>query len=153
MNLELPVFERSTVKRTFYYFLAFNVIVCAVSILLAAISSDNIPGKRFVTNNTWSIMGALLFLTYAFTSKSKKELIKVLDTSDFKELISRYESYYKKKLIWNGFSIVISALFFVMNNKNLFFYILIIQLLLSMAFFPTKGLVRKELNNNDIIFA
>lgn len=152
MNLELPVFERSTLKRAFYYFLAFNVIVCAVSILLVAINSDNIPGKSFVIKNTWLIMGALLFLTYAFTLKSKKELKTVIEVDNFKDLVSKYESYYKKKLIWNGFSIVVSALFFVMTNKNLFFYILIIQLILSMALFPTKKLVRKELNNNEIIF-
>lgn len=97
-------------------------------------------------------MAALMLLTFTFTAKSKKELKGVLHTTDFKEQVLKYESYYKGKLLWNGFSIFVSGLLFAMTQKNLFFYILLIQLLLSGAFYPAKKQIIKELQNPEIIF-
>lgn len=152
MSLDLPVFETSNLKRSFYYFLAFNILVFLGSMLLAAITGNHIPGKAFVMNNTWLIMLALMLLSFAFTAKSKKELGVVLNTPDYTQQFLKYEAYYKRKLIWNASSIVISGFFFVVTEQNLFFYFLILQLVLSLAFYPRKRIISEELKNPEIVF-
>jgi hypothetical protein len=152
MELDLPVFERRNVKRIFYYFLAFNFAVSILTILLVALTSDNIPGNVFVSNNYMPIMVCLVLFSYIFTSKSKKDLKTILNTPDFNNQVVKYESYYRKKIFLSGASLVITAFLFIMTTKNIFFYILIFQLLLSFVFFPTKKLISKALNNNENIF-
>lgn len=152
MSLDLPVFETSNLKKAFYYFLAFNFLVFLGSMLLAALTGNHIPGKAFIMNNTWLIMLALMLLSFAFTAKSKKELGAVLNTPDYTQQFLKYETYYKRKLVWNASSLVISGFFFVLTSKNLFFYFLVIQLVLSLAFYPRKKMISQELNNPEIVF-
>ncbi|HTE24046.1 hypothetical protein [Flavitalea sp.] len=153
MSLSLPVFELRNVKRFFYYFLAFNALVSIVSIIIKALFTFNIPGDNLITNNTWPILIILLVASYAVGWKSKKELKTVLKTSDIEVQFVKYETYYKRKLVWNAFSIVVSAVFFLVTNKYLFFYILITQMILSIAFYPRNKLISTELKNAEIVFA
>lgn len=152
MSLDFPIFPTANLKKAFYYFLAFNILVFLASMLLTAVSGNHIPGRAFVLSNTWLIMLALLLLSFAFTAKSKKELGKILATPDYREQFAKYETYYKRKLIWNASSIVISGFFFVMTERNLFFYFLLIQLILSLAFYPRKRIISEELKNPEIVF-
>lgn len=152
MSLDFPVFETSNLKKAFYYFLAFNILVFLGSILLTTVAGSHIPGRAFVMGNTWIIMLALLLLSFVFTAQSRKELKAVLAIADYREQFLKYETYYKRKLIWNAFSIVVSGLFFAITSRNLFFYFLVIQVVLSLAFYPRKALIGQELNNNEIVF-
>lgn len=152
MSLDFPVFELSNLKKAFYYFIAFNILVFMGSVFLTAVTDSRIPGRAFVTGNTWIIMFALLILSFVFTAQSRKELKAVLAIPDYREQFVKYETYYKRKLIWNAFSIVVSGLFFVMTSRNIFFYFLIIQVVLSLAFYPRKRMISEELNNPEIVF-
>ena len=153
MSLNFPVFELRNVKRFFYYFLAFNALVSVVSILIKALFPFNIPGDNLITSNTWPILIILLVSSYAVGWKSKKELKSVLEASDIEVQFLKYETYYKRKLVWNAFSIVVSSVFFFVTNKYLFFYLLITQLILSIAFYPRSKLISTELKNSEIVFA
>ena len=80
------------------------------------------------------------------------ELRKIIEAKDLEGQFLKYEGFYKRRLIWNTLSISLSGLFFILTIKNMFFYLLIIQLLLSLLFYPRKILISKELNNDNIVY-
>jgi hypothetical protein len=152
MNLDIPVFDTKGLKRYFYYFFTVNIIIVATSILLTALSYSSISHSVINRVNNWILFLILFAGAYIFSARSKKELKSINATEDFVQKFAMYEKYYKKKLIWNSFSLATSSIFFLLTNKNYFFYILIIQLVLSLVFYPSKKLLSKELQNNDIVF-
>lgn len=42
---------------------------------------------------------------------------------------------------------------FLLTNKNYFFYMLLLQQVLSLLFYPRKSLRSKELENTEIVFS
>jgi L-asparagine transporter-like permease len=95
----------------------------------------------------------IIFLVNFLTNKaSNKELNKISETQNFDEKFKLYELFFQKKLIWNFISILLSTLFWISFQKNLFLYIILIQLILTPLFYPRKKLISKELNREDIVF-
>ncbi|MBO9203352.1 MULTISPECIES: hypothetical protein [Niastella] len=152
MSLDLPVFDLRNLKRSFYYFLVCNLITCLIGILFRG-SLGALVGHGAVTRyTTWIIFFLLLIPSYIYSNWSKKEIRKIIAITDFNVQFEKYEQFFKKRLLWNTLSVVISAAFLLIINKNSFFYILIIQSFLSALFWPSKRVISRELNNNDIVF-
>jgi hypothetical protein len=152
MSLDIPVFNLKGLKRSFYYFLTFNIVVVVLGVLCVGIFDHLIDHTLLYKVNSWLILFVLFAGSYVFSSVSKKELKSIIETEDFGQKFSRYERFYKKKLVWNGFSVLLSTVFWVLTIKNFFFYILIFQLILTAVFYPTKKLLSRELKNNEILF-
>ncbi len=150
MNLELPVFNLKRLKQSFYYFLVINFILTVISIVLVALFGEATKYNYLDKINYWVLFLILFVPSYLFGLKSKAELKKISESTDFEQQFSKYESFYKKRLIGNGISFAVTGLLFVLTLKNTFFYILLFQLLLSLVFYPRKSLISKELNNSEI---
>jgi hypothetical protein len=152
MSLDVPIFYLKTLKKYFYYFFAGNIIVVSLSFLLVGLFDNRINPSLINSANTWVAIGMLFVITSFFGQRSKRELKALLEIKDYTEQFSLYENYFKKKLIWNGISIILSGTFWVLTEKNTFFYVLILQLILSVVFYPNRKLIAKELKNTDIVF-
>ena len=152
MNLDLPVFDLRNLKRSFYYFLACNLILGIVGIIFKGALSSLVSHDTITRYTTWILFFMLLIPSFIYSNWSKKEIKKIITISDFSVQFEKYEQFFKKRLLWNTLSVVISVAFLLIMNKISFFYILIIQSFLSLLFFPSKRVISRELNNNDIVF-
>jgi hypothetical protein len=152
MNLDIPVFDTKPLKRYFYYFLGFNITLVGTVILLTSLF-NSLPEYSILSSiNTWMLFLVLLGGSFLFSAQSRKELKAINKSEDFAQKFARYEKYYKKKLVWNASSLVASGFFFLFTHRNYFFYMLLLQLALSLLFYPRKSLLSKELENTEIVF-
>gem|GEM_PF-1892482 len=152
MNLDLPVFNLKNLKRAYYNFLIVNVIITVGSILIMIILGDEINHKFYDKINTWIIIGVIFIGNYIYGINSKKELKSILEIREIEIQFSKYERFFKKRLAWNSISPIITGTFYIATNKNVFLYILITQMILSLLFYPNKKVISKELNNSEIVF-
>lgn len=152
MNTDLPVFNLQPLNRSFYYFLITNLIIAFVSIFIIPSLIDIDKIRLLDKVNTWILFIVLFGISFLSGYRNKTALKKILETQNPDDQFRMYESFFKGRLIWNSFSFGLSGLLFILTMKNVFFYILIIQLLLSIVFYPRKAVISKELNNNEIIY-
>jgi len=152
MELDIPVFDTKPLKRYFFYFLGFNIILVVIVIVLTGLFNTMIDRSILGRINTWYIFFILLSGSFMYSAKSKRELKAINQLEDFTQKFIGYEKYYKKRLIWNAFSLLTCGIFFILTNKNYFFYMLLLQLVLSLLFYPRKSLLSKELENTEILF-
>jgi hypothetical protein len=152
MNLDLPVFDLRNLKRSFYYFLACNLILGIIGILFKGSLSTLVDPGTATRYTTWIIFFLLFIPTFIYSNWSKKVIRKIIALTDFSVQFEKYEQFFKKRLLWNTLSVLISVAFLLIINKNSFFYILIIQSFLSVLFFPSKRVISRELNNTEIVF-
>lgn len=151
MDLDIPVFDTKGVKRSFYYFFAFNAILTA-TVVIGTVVFDISFQSYLQRINTWVVFLLLFAGTFYFSQKGKKELNAILETTDIPKKFARYESYYKQKLIWNSFSLVTASILLLLSSKKYFLYLLLLQLVLSWIFYPGKKLLTKELQVEGIVF-
>jgi hypothetical protein len=152
MNLDLPIFDLLDLKRSFYYFFVFNLIIMTVGIFFRGALGILVNYGIIPKNTTWIIFILLIIPSYIYSNWSKKEIKKIIAITDFREQFEKYEQFFKNRLLWNTLSVGISAAFLLIINKNSFFYILIIQAVLSLLFYPGKRVISRELSNSDIVF-
>jgi hypothetical protein len=151
MNLDVNVFDRRLIKRLFYYFFTFNFLVALISILLQVNPPGFIPGRMFIVENSTLLFVILLFITAAVSLNNKRQLNRLHKLKRTEHQFAAYERYYRLKLIWNSFSVFVSGLLLVLTNKYWFFYLLLLEMFLSFAFYPTQKLIQTDLKNADIV--
>ena len=151
-NLDLPVFNLKVLKQYFYYFVAALLLITATSFLLTGLIQHTQWYGALQKINTWMLFLVLIAASFWYTSRSKAELKKINETGDMEAKFRKYESFYKKRLIYNAVSVGFSGLLFIITQKNVFFYIIIFQLLLSFLMYPRRQTIARELQNDNIIF-
>jgi hypothetical protein len=150
MSLDVPVFDRKNLKKAYYYFIASNCLITAGSIVFAGMTEPFFDRRLLDRTTIWILMGVIFFTTLTYSSRRKKELRTILQVNDYDEQFRLFEKYYIKKYIWNAFSLFLTGVFYVITNKDLFFYMLLIQLAFSLLLYPYKRLLSIELRNPEI---
>jgi hypothetical protein len=150
MSLDVPVFDRKNLKKAYYYFIASNMLITAGSIVFSGFTEPFFDRRLLDRTTIWILIGVIFFTTLTYSSKRKKELKAILQVNDYDEQFRLYEKYYIKKYIWNAFSLFLTGVFFVITNKDLFLYMLFIQLAFSLLLYPYKRLLSTELRNTEI---
>lgn len=150
MSLDVPVFDRKNLKRAFFYFIASNSLLTGACAILSSLTEPLFDRRLLDRTTVWILIGTIFFITLIYSSKRKKEIQSIVQIDDYDEQFRLYERYYIKKYIWNGFSLFLTAAFFVISNKDLFFYMLLIQLGFSLLLYPYKRVLSNELKNDEI---
>ncbi|HEX6181520.1 MAG TPA: hypothetical protein VFZ47_09745 [Chitinophagaceae bacterium] len=152
MSLDFPVFDTKNLKRFYYYFITFILLLAAATIA-CDLFAKSLLGKPLLNDKFagWALIAVALFLGFYFGNKSKKELKLVQEAENWDEKFTMYERYYKRKLIWNAFIIVLNCAFLLGSTSGFFMYFLIFQVLISLVFYPGKTLLTKELKTQEII--
>jgi len=152
MSLDIPVFNTKGLRKAFYIFLGFNIVITVGSIVLKSTLDRVINHSLLGGINLWILLLVLLAGSFLFSFLSKRELTSILAIDNHEQQFTEYENYYKKKLIWNAVSVVLSAAFYLFTSKNYFLYLLLLQVVLSFSFYPSKTLLSRELKKDNIEF-
>src|SRR6478735_3802340 len=123
MSLGVPVFNLSNLKRSYYYFLGFNILATIVALLLNLVFRSLIDHSLFNRVNSWVLFFILLAGAFLTSAVDKKEYKAIMDTADLETRFAAYEKYYKRKMFWNALSFAITAILYVGTGKNIFLYI------------------------------
>jgi hypothetical protein len=151
MSLGVPVFNLKGLKRSYYYFLSFNLICTIGALLLNLVFKSLIDHSFFNRINSWILFFILLAGAFLTSYVDKKEYKTIMDTAEIEERFAAYEKYYKRKMLWNAITFAITAILYVGTGKNIFVYILLIQLVMSVMFYPGKKFMSTILHDQDAV--
>jgi len=151
MSLGVPVFNLSNLKRSYYYFLGFNILATIVALLLNLVFRSLIDHSLFNRVNSWVLFFILLAGAFLTSAVDKKEYKAIMDTADLETRFAAYEKYYKRKMFWNALSFAITAILYVGTGKNIFLYIMLIQLAMSFTFFPGKKFISTIFKDQETV--
>src|ERR1700754_3555589 len=129
MTLDVPVFDRKNVKRYFYYFLAFNIIISLASVLTVGLLGARKNPQFFNSTNSWILIGVYFLVTSWFNRRSKKQLVAIQQTQDYVLKFTQYENYYRKKLLFSSSAVLLTIALWVSDKSNFFLYFLGFQLI------------------------
>ncbi|WP_290795807.1 hypothetical protein [Flavihumibacter sp. UBA7668] len=148
MNL-YPI-QKNKYSAIFFQSLAVKAIFVLASYLLlnnGLVFINTVPVSRF----TLHILIGMVALAWIHTGYQKKQLSKIKSIEDFDVRINEYEKFYKFRLIWFLFSCFISCSIALFTARHLFIGYAIVDILISLPFYPNLPLFKRELNNSEIL--
>jgi hypothetical protein len=151
MSLGVPVFNLSNMKRSFYYFLTYCILFTIVALLLNLVFKSVINHSLFNRINSWVLFFILLAGAFLTSAVDKREYKAIMETSDIETRFTAYEKYYKRKMFWNAISFAITAILYLGTGKNIFLYIMLIQLFMSFTFYPGKKFISTIFKGQDAV--
>lgn len=151
MSLGVPVINLSNMKRSYYYFLASTISLTIGSLLLNLVFKSLINHSLFNRINSWVLFFILLAGAFLTSYVDKKEYKTIMEMADLETRFTAYEKYYKRKMFWNAISFAITAILYVGTGKNIFLYIMLIQLFMSFTFFPGKKFISTIFKDQDAV--
>ena len=151
MSLGVPVLTLTNLKRSYYYFIAFSILLTIGALLLNLVFKSLIDHSFFNRINSWVLFFILLVGAFLTSYVDKKEYKTIFDTADLETRFAAYEKYYKRKMFWNALSIAITAILYVGTGKNIFLYVLLMQLFMSIFFYPGKKFISTILKDQDAV--
>ena len=150
--MDIPVFNIKTLKHYFYYFFAACILMVIAMVVLTIVTKGSETRRTLASVTSWYYIIPIFALTYLADRKSKRELARIVEMDDFAQKFKRYEIQYKNKLRYNAISIAFTGFLLIISEKDIFLYILIIQLLITPVFYPRKIIISKDLKNDGIVF-
>ncbi|MFD2920930.1 hypothetical protein ACFS6H_14495 [Terrimonas rubra] len=150
--MDIPVFDLKSLKKYFTGFFVVSVIIAVLSYVAVIFVVSGEAGPKLRQINTWYLTIPLFVWTYVQSLNSKTALNEILETTDYEQRFKKYEAHYKKRLGWNLVSIALTGVFLIITQKNFVLYFMILQLVLTSAFYPRKAIIAKELKDDTIVF-
>jgi len=139
-------------KRLFFYFVGALILLIVISITIVGLidKPDFIFIKGF--SNSWLLFVFLFIVAFLQGQVSKGELVKLREFNAAEGLFEKYTQFYKRRLLLNLIPVFLCAVLFVVTFRNIFFYLLLIQILFAFVFFPRREQVLRDLPGRDIVF-
>ena len=150
--LDIYEFNLGPLKKSFNVFaiavITISVISCLGTFLLPIMPEF----LAFYSKYFWFFFIAFFVFNFAFEGKSKQGFSKLAETEDFQEQVTIYSAFYKRKLVINAVSVIVTCFILFLSHKKLFLIILAIQVVLLPAFYPRPEKISKALKNDEILF-
>ncbi len=89
-------------------------------------------------------------IAYSLYQKNQGQKLQAIE--DFEEKKIFHEKYFKIRMLWYAGSCFVSCILFMLVFNWFFFYFALFELFLLLIVFPNKFFVKKELNDDDIVF-
>jgi hypothetical protein len=140
-------------RTVFYSVVTANIVIVTVSFVLIKIGFRLIPGLKLERNVIMIAMYAMVGLAAAHTLYGKKMLKQIYDIQEFESRINAYEKVYRFRLFWYLFSGIITCLIAVITGAMVFFYFGLVDIFLTLPYYPSLRLFRTELRNPEIVFS
>lgn len=149
MNLDQPIFNLKPLKNYFIY-----SVIAVFTIFLASLAISTFLHMPVGSNSKGSLifLGALMLVSFWRSQKSKKDLQVIRETQDWPTKLSLYEKRYKGRLNFHVLSVAVTAAFWILGNKNVFLYLMIAEVGITLVYYPIKKMIATELNEPELEF-
>lgn len=150
--MELKIVRHRTFRKIFFNFLVICLGIVATGYFLYKKRISLLPDfiGAFSLKNVliYALVGAaLVFAFYVINNKRKLQKLKTFD-----EKIIFYEKFYSRRLWWHAISCLTSVLFLQLTWHYIFIYFGLFDLLSMLAAYPSKEILKQDLNEEDLIF-
>jgi len=152
--MDLKVVPHKTFKRIFFNFLVICTLVVGTGFLLYRYRIPVFPAflSAFSLKNVFLYAGvsAVLVLLFHLINHRKKQAIQRLTSVE--EKIPVYEKFYSRRLWWHVVSCGASAFFLLLTYHYIFFYFGLFDLLSLLSNYPSRDMLKKEMDEEDLLF-
>ena len=140
-EMTAPAFSLKGMKRAFYIFVTFNVIIAITALVMYfAVEPTGNYNLLGVTNPWYLVFMYVAFgIINYFSSRKVTKFIR--ETADPVKRFSQYESFYKKKTIANAFACATTLVLFIITGKYTFLYLLGLQMIIPVMLYPRKKML------------
>ena len=97
------------------------------------------------------ILIGMMVVAIFYSSYRRKRMNAINAEDDFSIKVKEYVKIYKLHSAWFVLSCFISCLLFVVTARNFFFYFSCVQLLITLATYPSRALFKRELKNEEVV--
>jgi hypothetical protein len=150
-QMPAPVFSLKGMKKAFYIFITFNIIIAVIAVIMFVLS-DPLDSNLLGDINPWY----LVFMYIAFGTinylSSRKVTKFIRETADPTERFSKYEEFYKRKTIANAFACATTAVLFVITAKFTFLFLLGIQMIIPITLYPRQKKLSALFEKDEVTF-
>lgn len=150
--MDLPVFELRNLRQAFMTVVILNIILVIIAYLIPAFLDFSFIAQYLRGGGIFILIVVSFIVSRTVNNIVKKDLKKAQELFEFDEKTAQYEVFYKKRLWLNFFSVAVTFILAVIGNGKFMFYFLIIQIALFLLLYPSKTLISKELQKDDILF-
>jgi hypothetical protein len=150
--MELKIVQHKTFKKIYFNFLAICLSVSALSILLYLKKFYLFGYIDWVGKAKYIFLFALIGLGAMFSWYHKSQREKLQKINDFQSKLELYETFYKNRLWWHVISCMATGFLLLITFHYFFIFFLILDLLSLAISYPSEPLIKRELNEDDIIF-
>lgn len=153
LPMELKVVDHKPLRKTFYNFLAICTVITAGSFLLY------LSGFSLFRYSSWAIRLKDIFLFmvvclaavfFFYQQAQRKKLIRL---TRFEDKVSYYEIFYRNRLWWQVLSCVLSGFLLLITHRIIFLGFCLFDLVTMIAAYPSPSVIKKELEEEDIVFS
>lgn len=149
--MELYLVPVKKFRNTFFLVLIINSVITGITFFLFKHNIQLIPGYRAGTNLTNPLLIFIVLVAVIHALQQRKHLMRVCSIPDFERRLVQYEKFYRKRMTWYIFSVITSALLCLLSQRDIFLYYCGADVLLSLPFYPSAFLLKRELRTNDIV--
>ncbi|MCG2617633.1 hypothetical protein LZZ85_25255 [Terrimonas sp. NA20] len=149
--MELYLVPVKKIRNIFFLVLVANIILTAITFILFKNKVPLIPGYQAGKNLTNPLLIFIVLVAVIHALQQRKHLMRVCSIPDFELRRVQYEKFYRKRMIWYVFSVITSCLLCLLSQRDIFLYYCGADVLLSLPFYPSAFLLKRELRTNDII--
>ena len=152
-EMPAPAFSLKGMKRAFYIFVTFNVIIAIMAVVMFVVNEPT--GNNNFLNGTSPWYLVFMYIAFGIINyfSSKKVTKFIRETADPVQRFSQYESFYKRKTIANAFACATTAVLFVITAKYTFLFLLGIQMIIPVTLYPRKKMLSALFENDEVQFS
>lgn len=150
--MDLKIVNHKTFKKAYFNFFTICALVVSGSFILYKARINIFP--FFIS--ALSLQNILLYalvgaaLIFAFFVLNNRSRLRKMQT--FEAKIEHYEKFFTRRLWWHVISCLTSAIFLLLTWHILFFYFGLFDILSMLSAYPSKEILKRELDEEDIIF-
>lgn len=149
MNLYLVPVKKF--RHVFLQVLIANIVLTLATWLLLRAGIQLIPGYKAGKNITNPLLIFIVVIAVIRALQQRRHLGEILGINDFDVRLVEYVRFYRSRNLWYLFSVGISCVLCLLSQRDIFLYYAGFDVLLSLPFYPSAFLLKRELRTNDII--
>lgn len=150
--MELKVVEHKTFTKTYLTFLLLCCLAIGGSYLLASRGFRLFPGSAWVTDLKSILLYVMIGIAVFVSVYQRKQQQKLRSFDTFEEKIVFFERFFRTTLWWHVLSCATSGFLLVLTGRKIFFYFGLFDLLMMLLSYPAKAILRRLLNEDELIF-
>ncbi len=151
--MDLKIVKHKTFKRIYLNFLLICILIITGGLVSYKTNFSIFPLTLWALSlkNVFLYTLVGLALVFAFYIISSKQKLRKLET--FEEKITHFEKYYARRLWWHVASCLTTIIFLQLTWHVLFLYFGLFDLLSMLSAYPSKEILKRELDEEDLIFS
>lgn len=150
--MDLKIVPHRTFKKIFFNFLVVCILLVAAGYFLYKQRISLFPSYLGAYTSTnvliYALVGIMLVFGFYFINNKKK----LRSLQNFEEKITFYEKLYTRRLWWHVISCLTSVFFLQLTFHYIFIYFGLFDLLSLLSAFPSRELLKKDLDESELIF-